>query len=58
MAAGYLAAARVPLFLIGTGAAFRKRHLETIGWLGDWACEITTDSIVAQIAKRGIVPTA
>lgn len=57
--AGYLAGARVPLFLIGKGARFRERHLSTIGRLGGWACEIDHDgALLAALARRGIEPTA
>ena len=56
--AGYLAGAKVPLFLIGTGVKFRQRHFETIGRLGGWALSIEADALTLQIARRGIVPTA
>jgi hypothetical protein len=56
--AGFLAGARVPLFLVGTGAKFRQRHIETIGRLGGWAASIEGKDLVNQIGRRGIKPTA
>jgi hypothetical protein len=56
--AGLLAGMRVPLFLVGTGARFRKRHVDTIGRLGGWAASIEGTHLVNQVAWRGILPTA
>ena len=57
--AGYLAGARVPMFLIGKGARFRDRHLATISRLGGWASEINRDGdLLAALVRRGIEPTA
>jgi hypothetical protein len=57
--AGILAGQRVPLFLVGDGARFRKRHIETIGRLGGWAASIEAqDDLGGQIVRRGIKPSA
>jgi len=56
--AGLLAGQRVPLFLVGEGVNFRKRHVETIGRLGGWAVSLMPGDLTAQIARRGIVPSA
>jgi len=57
---GYLAGAKCPLLLIGTGQKFRTRHVETIGRLGGWASDVKegTDELLLALFRRRLQPTA
>jgi hypothetical protein len=57
--AGYLAGARVPLFLIGRESGLRKRHSEAVNALGGWSLHVPgADELLDAIARRGLRPGA
>ena len=56
--AGFFTGAGVPLFGLGAGTQFRKRHSEILSRLGGWLVQVATPAdLIEAVHRRGIVPT-